>query len=148
MALTKAVEIRFDSNYPSAHYTLDVAAGAKIYAGAAVAASTADAFVRNALGSDPTLFAFGYALETVDNTGGAAGAKKIHVRTGGFVVSAASAKPGQKFYFTDENTLTATATANTRNAVVISAVPLVGASALTDLRTGEAFAVLDGTRIV
>lgn len=83
-----------------------VAASAKIYAGSLVCANAAGFAVP---GADTAGLKFlGVALEKVDNTGGANGAKKVRLRrTGVFEFNAASitaAMLGDPMYIKDDNT--------------------------------------------
>jgi hypothetical protein len=70
-------------------YQLEMAAAMLIYAGALVAVSATGYATKGAVAT--TLKQFGRAEETVDNSGGAAGAKKINVATGIFVWANSSA---------------------------------------------------------
>lgn len=70
-------------------YQLEMAAAMLIYAGGLVAVSATGYATKGAAAT--TLKQFGRAEETVDNSGGAAGAKKINVATGIFVWANSSA---------------------------------------------------------
>lgn len=70
-------------------YQLEMAAAMLIYAGALVAVSATGYATKGAVAT--TLKQFGRAEETVDNSAGAAGAKKINVATGIFVWANSSA---------------------------------------------------------
>jgi hypothetical protein len=94
-----------------------VAANTRIYKGALVVVRNTDGMAYNArTGNNSTDFFVGIAIETVDNTGGAPGARRIRVAkegsgvyTGtGFTQTNVSAIA----YATDENTVTTTAGSN------------------------------------
>jgi len=94
-----------------------VAANTKIYKGALVVVRNTDGYAYNArTGNNSTDFFVGIAIETVDNTGGAAGAKRIRVKKHGSGVYSGTgftqANVSAAAYATDENTVTTTAGTN------------------------------------
>ncbi len=97
--------------------TYKVAANTKIYQGAMVFVRNTDGYAYNArAGQSSTDIFVGVAVETVDNTGGAAGAKTIRVwKAGEFTFagsSLAQTNVGAAVYAVDENTITTTASTN------------------------------------
>lgn len=92
-----------------------VGAGARIYKGALVSVRS-DGYAYPARSGTATDQFVGVAIESVDNTGGAAGAKSVRVqKQGTFVYNGTGftqASVGQAFYAADDNTLTTTATNN------------------------------------
>lgn len=109
---------------------IEVAAGVKIYAGTAVATATSGYAGPLTLG---TYVGFaGIAVEVCDNTGGAAGAKRVKVRRGRCflpVGSTTRANFSQKVYASDDNTFTLTQGSNlaigTIDSVNTAGMPLV-----------------------
>lgn len=100
----------------------NVAANAKIFAGSIVVLDAGNA---KAGVTGLNLFAAGRAEETVDNTGGAAGAKTVKVKRGVFRFDNAAAdlvtaaKIGSPCYIVDDQTVAATNGGNTRSAAGI-----------------------------
>ncbi len=92
-----------------------VGANVRIYKGALVSVRT-DGFAYPARSGTATDQFVGVAIETVDNIGGAAGAKSVRVqKEGTFVYNGtgfSQASVGQAFYAADDNTLTTSATNN------------------------------------
>lgn len=90
-------------------------ASTKVYLGAAVGMAAAATGARPLVATDKFL---GFAIDSVDNTGGAAGAKNVRVKTVGMIVAtvvglAATTAVGTSVYMSDDNTYTLTATSNT-----------------------------------
>jgi hypothetical protein len=85
-----------------------------IYEGAAVG-DNGSGYARPLVAADPFR---GFALRTVDNSAGAAGAKNVQVRSEGFVqlniTSLAITDVGKDVFASDDDTFTLTATSNTR----------------------------------
>lgn len=101
-------------------WTLQMAASMLIYAGALTAVSATGFATKGAVAT--TLKAFGRAEETVDNTGGAAGAKSIRVKTGLFRWANSSAGDlitiadiGNDCFILDDQTVAKTNGTNTRS---------------------------------
>lgn len=96
-----------------------VAASTKIYEGALVGIAAATGYAINLLANTTDFFA-GVAYRQCDNSGGAAGDKKVRVRRGNYgklyvqvaVTGATQAGVGDTVYATDENTFTMTASTN------------------------------------
>lgn len=117
MALTKD---RNTSRRDGIQFSDPVAAAAKIFAGSLVCLDASG----NAVPGTPsaTLKARGVAQEQVDNTGGAAGAKRIESRRGlfQFANSASTdqitrAEIGTQCYIVDDQTVAKTSATNTRS---------------------------------
>lgn len=117
MALTKD---RNTSRRDGIQFNDPMAAGAKVYAGSLVCLDASG----NAVPGTPstTIKARGVAQEQVDNTGGAAGAKRIETRRGVFqFANSAStdqitrAEIGTQCYIVDDQTVAKTSATNTRS---------------------------------
>lgn len=116
-------------------YSYPVAAGAKIFAGSQVTLS-ATAFARN--GQQGGTRVVGVATETVDNTGGADGAKNVPVSRGIFLFlnSAAAdlitrAHIGMDCFLVDDETVALTNAASTRVvAGRVADIEVVGATTM------------------
>ncbi len=115
--LSKPVSRAYEFDSKPIYNNLPVVAADIIYEGSALGevASTGVGHVRPAVGSaTPDIF-HGFADETVDNSGGAAGAKLVRVRSQGVVQLAVAAEPANNFlgatvYCTDDDTFTFTST--------------------------------------
>lgn len=98
-------------------FTYPLAAGAVIYYGTIVAAAAGYAVPGSATAANVTL---GIADGAVDNTGGAAGAKKVQVKSGTYLLNNSAADPvtaadiGADCYVLDNDTVAKTSSANTR----------------------------------
>jgi hypothetical protein len=103
-------------------FVFNVAANAKIFAGALVVLDAGNA---KAGVTGLNLFGVGRAEETVDNTGGAAGAKTVKVKRGVYRFDNAAAdlvtaaKVGSPCFIVDDQTVAATSGGNTRSAAGI-----------------------------
>jgi hypothetical protein len=102
----------------SGDWSIPVAANAKIFAGALV---VIDAGFAKPGATALNLLAQGRAEETVDNTGGAAGAASVRVRAGTFLFKNLGADPvvqadlGKDCFIVDDETVAKTNGANTRS---------------------------------
>lgn len=101
-------------------YSLPVAAGAKIFAGALVALNATGYAVPGSTAT--TLKGFGRAEETVDNTGGSAGAVSVNVKKGVFHFTNSTstdeitiAETKTDCYIVDDQTVAKTHGTNTRS---------------------------------
>lgn len=98
-------------------FTYPVAAGAVIYSGTIVAATGGNATSGAAVAANVTL---GIADGPADNTGGAAGAKRVSVKLGAYLLNNSAADPvtaadvGLDCYVVDNDTVAKTNAANTR----------------------------------
>ncbi|BBT16232.1 hypothetical protein WP8S17C03_22810 [Metapseudomonas otitidis] len=117
MALTKD---RNTSRRDGVQYNDPLAANAKIYAGSIVCLDASGNAVPGSTAT--TLKVRGLAQEQVDNTGGAAGAKRIETRRGVFqLANSAStdlitrAEIGSQCYIVDDQTVAKTSATNTRS---------------------------------
>lgn len=97
-----------------------VAANTKIYAGSAVALNSAGDAVEPS--ASATLMCVGVAIETIDNTGGAAGAKSVTAKLGCFgrknstgPDAISKADVGSNAYLVDGATVAKTSATNTRS---------------------------------
>lgn len=103
-------------------YVFNVKAGAKIYAGSIVVLDAGNAKPGVTAAG---LVAVGRAEETVDNTGGANGAKTVKVKRGVYRFEnaaadlVAAANIGSPCYVVDDQTVAATHAGNTRSAAGI-----------------------------
>lgn len=92
-----------------------VGAGAKIFKGALACANTATGFVQTATDGANLLFV-GVAYESVDNTGGAGGAKSIRLEKSGIFTynspTAAQTDVGKAVNIIDDNSVKTAATTN------------------------------------
>lgn len=117
MALTKD---RNTSRRDGIQYSDPVAAAAKIFAGSLVCLDASGNAVPGS--TSTTIKVRGVAQEQVDNTGGAAGAKRIETRRGVFqFANSAStdqitrAEIGTQCYIVDDQTVAKTSATNTRS---------------------------------
>ncbi|WP_236233737.1 hypothetical protein [Pseudomonas tohonis] len=117
MALTKD---RNTSRRDGVQYSDPLAANVKIYAGSIVCLDASGNAVPGSTAT--TLKVRGLAQEQVDNTGGAAGAKRIETRRGVFqLANSAStdlitrAEIGSQCYIVDDQTVAKTSATNTRS---------------------------------
>lgn len=98
-------------------FTYPLAAGAVIYYGTIVAAAAGNAVPGAATAANVTL---GIADGSADNTGGAAGAKKVQVKTGTYLLNNSATDPvaaadiGTDCYVVDNDTVAKTSDTNTR----------------------------------
>ena len=91
-----------------------LASGAKVFLGSAVGMASGQSSVRALVATDKFL---GFAIDSVDNTGGAAGALNVRVKTHGMIEAtvaglAATTAVGTSVYLSDDNTFTLTGTSN------------------------------------
>lgn len=117
MALTKD---RNTSRRDGVQYNDPLAANAKIYAGSIVCLDASGNAVPGSTAT--TLKVRGLAQEQVDNTGGAAGAKRIETRRGVFQLANSTstdlitrAEIGSQCYIVDDQTVAKTSATNTRS---------------------------------
>ncbi|MBB4819244.1 hypothetical protein HNP29_002634 [Pseudomonas alcaligenes] len=117
MALTKD---RNTSRRDGVQYSDPLAANARIYAGSIVCLDASGNAVPGSTAT--TLKVRGLAQEQIDNTGGAAGAKRIETRRGVFqLANSAStdqitrAEIGSQCYIVDDQTVAKTSATNTRS---------------------------------
>lgn len=100
---------------PGALVRYRVGANAVVYRGALVSVRS-DGFAYPSRSGTASDVFVGVAFETVDNTGGAAGARSVRVcKNGTYVYNGSGftqASVGQAMYVADDNTLTTTATNN------------------------------------
>lgn len=102
------------------YYVVPLAANVKVYAGTIAAVQAG--FAQGALGNVATQKVWGRFVQTVDNTGGAAGAQSAKIESGGFRWEnsasgdlIAQADVGQRCFAADNQTAAKTSATNTRS---------------------------------
>jgi hypothetical protein len=110
-ALTKDINVKFEYDDEN---SIPVAASTKIYKGAMVG-DNGSGYARPLVAGDPFL---GFALFQVDNSSGAAGAKRVEMKIKDRCVVAVTGASGvgdvgDAVYASDDNTFTKTSTSNT-----------------------------------
>lgn len=104
--------------------TQQVKASTKIYQGALVMTDSTGYAVPGATAAGATCW--GIALQTIDNSAGASGALSVDcIQEAAFLMNASGltvANTGAFAYFTDDNTVTLTATSNSKVGTIVNVV--------------------------
>ena len=131
---------------------IPVGANTKINQGVIVAVDQTTGLLAEALGTNANHIAVGVAFETVDNTGGAAGAKECLVRFGTFKFYISGAVPQssvfKKIFVLDNQTVTLVAAANPRNSGILLRIAKTPVGKYDDLQAGEVWVKFDGSAIL
>lgn len=113
-------------------------AAVKVFEGGFVSVLPATGHAGPSVAATAAQILHGVALETVDNTAGAAGSVNIEIIDGEFIVpfTGTAPKVGDKVFVADDSTVTLTAATSARNAAVVTEVPSASPNALSKIPAG------------